>query len=230
MSGSTLSEQAYQHIKKQVFSGKLVPGDRLVNRSIAQEIGASFIPVREAIGRLASEGIVEQVAGAGAFVRLFDRQEIAEIYDARELIEPYAAARAARHITDLELAELKSLLSEWQNLGEKILTTRRGATTKDLDHWLTLNERFHEIMIHASRNRFLAKITANVHVLSQCFAAHRSSPKILSHDLVKSTLETHRELVALLEAGDESAAQALVRKQLEYGRDSVLSFLDQARS
>ena len=95
MSTSTLSEKAYDHIRQQVFSGELGPGDRLVNRALAKQLGTSFIPVREAISRLASEGLVKQVAGAGAFVRSFDRQEISEIYDVRELFEPFAAAQAA---------------------------------------------------------------------------------------------------------------------------------------
>jgi DNA-binding FadR family transcriptional regulator len=76
MSTASLSEKAYQHIRQQVFAGALAPGDRLVNRTLAKQLGTSFIPVREAISRLASEGLVQQVAGAGAFVRTFDRQEI----------------------------------------------------------------------------------------------------------------------------------------------------------
>jgi DNA-binding GntR family transcriptional regulator len=224
---ATLSEKAYQHIRKQVFSGALAPGDRLVNRTLAKQLGTSFIPVREAISRLASEGVVEQVAGAGAFVREFDRQEISEIYDVRELIEPFAAREAARFLTDHELAELESVMAEWEALGETILNRKRGATESDLDLWLKLNERFHSLMIAASRNRILSKITNDVNVLSRCFAAHRGSPRLLSSDTVKSTLGSHRELFELLSSRDSVAAEALVRQQLEYGRESVLTFFDQ---
>ena len=230
MSAATLSEKAYQHIRHQVFAGELAPGAQLVNRTLAKELGTSFIPVREAISRLASEGLVEQVAGAGAFVRVFDRQEISEIYDVRELFEPFAAGQAARFLTDHELAELESLLTEWESVGKTILSRKRGATEADLDRWLELNERFHEVMISASRNRFLAKITRDVNVLSQCFAAHRGSPKLLSQETVRSTLESHRELFELLAARDSAGAEGRLREQLRFGRTSVLAFFDQNRT
>lgn len=229
MSTASLSEKAYHHIRRQVFAGELAPGARLVNRALAKELGTSFIPVREAISRLASEGLVEQVAGAGAFVRTFDRQEISEIYDVRELFEPHAASQAARFLTDHELAELESLLTEWEALGEKILGRKRGATESDLDRWLELNERFHAVMIQASRNRMLSKITKDVNVLSQCFAAHRGSPRLLSEETVKSTLKSHRELFEYLADRDSSRAETKVKEQLKYGRKSVLSFFDQNR-
>lgn len=230
MSTATLSEKAYQHIRHQVFAGKLASGAQLVNRALANEIGTSLIPVREAISRLASEGLVEQVAGAGAFVRKFDRQEVSEIYDVRDLFEPFAAAQAARFLTDHELEELESVLKEWESVGEVILTQQSGATEADLDRWLQLNERFHEVMIKASRNRFLSKITRDVNVLAQCFAAHRGSPKILSEDTVLSTLWSHRELYEHLASRNSEAAEQLVRKQLQDGRTSVLAYFDQNRA
>lgn len=229
MSTVSLSEKAYDHIRNQVFTGKLAPGSRLVNRKLASELGTSFIPVREAISRLASEGVVEQVAGAGAFVREFDRQEISEIYDVRELFEPFAAAEAARLMTTHELSELKALLEGWQNLGDRILGKSRGASIRDMDQWLKINERFHEVMIAASRNRILSKITGEMHVLSQCFAVHRGSPELLSETLIKSTLTSHRKLFKSLEKGDSQTAEALVREALRYGRAAVLAFFDQNR-
>lgn len=227
---TSLSEKAYRHIRRRVFSGDLEPGDRLVNRTLAKELGTSFIPVREAISRLASEGVVQQVAGAGAFVRTISRQEISEIYDVRELFEPYAAGQAARLMTAHELAELESLLREWEELGETVLGRKRGATSADLDRWLEINERFHEVMIAASRNRFLSKVTNDVQVLAACFAAHRGSPRLLSEELIQSTLASHRRLIELLRKGESEAAEKLVREQLQSGRERVLKFFDQNRS
>lgn len=229
MATTSLSEKAYDHIRQMVFSGKLTPGSRLVNRKLADDLGTSFIPVREAISRLASEGVVEQVAGAGAFVRKFDRQEISEIYDVRELFEPFAAGEAARLITSHELSELTALMKEWITLGDRILARKRGATETDLDRWLEINERFHEVMITASRNRVLSKITNELHVLTQCFAAHRGSPKLLSEKLVRSTLKSHSELLKHFENRESAKAESLVRDQLRFGRETVLNFFDESR-
>lgn len=230
MSVSSLSEKAYQHIRQQVILGELSPGDRLVNRSLAEQLGTSFIPVREAISRLASEGLVKQVAGAGAFVRSFDRQEISEIYDVRDLFEPFAAAQAARFLTDHELEELRVLLESWESLGKKILNRKAGASQGDLDRWLEINERFHSLIISASRNRLLSKITNDVNVLSKCFAAHRGSPKLLSEKLVRSTLKTHRQLYEALIKRDSESARKIVCQQLKFGRKSVLNFFDQEQT
>ena len=226
MTAASHSERAYQHIRRRLFSGEWAPGTRLVNRSLASEIGMSLIPVREAISRLVSEGLVDHISGAGAFVRKVDRQELSQLYDVRELFEPHAAAEAARLRTGHELDELNSILAEWESHGKKVLNRKRGATAADLDRWLELNERFHEVLITASRNRFLVKITNDVHVLSQCFAAHRGSPGLLSRELVQSTLQTHGELLKAIEDQDSKSAEAIVRDQLQFGRESVLAFFD----
>lgn len=229
-SPGNLSDKAYEHIRRRVFSGELPPGTRLVNRKLAESIGSSFIPVREAINRLASEGVVDQVAGAGAFVRSFERQEVSEIYDVRELVEPFAAGQAARLMTDHELDELQAVFEDWDRLGRTIIATKRNLTADQLEQWLLLNQRFHEVIITASRNRFLAKIVTDAHVLSRCFAAHRMLPHLLSHALVRSTLKSHRQLLAALAKHDSTAAESVVREQLRIGRKSVLGFLDQQRS
>ena len=70
----SLAEQAYRHIRSKLSNGTFVPGEQLVNRVLATEIGVSVIPVREAINRLATEGLVEHVPGSGAFVRQADSQ------------------------------------------------------------------------------------------------------------------------------------------------------------
>jgi len=94
---------------------------------------------------------------------------------------------------------------------------------------LEINERFHQIMITASRNRILSKITNELHVLSQCFAAHRGSPKLLSEELVRSTIESHVQLLDHLENRSSGKAESLLREQLRFGRQTVLGFFDQTR-
>ncbi len=227
MTTNSLTEKAYQHIRQQVFSGELEPGAQLVNRTLAKKLGTSFIPVREAISRLASEGIVERVAGTGAFVRTFDWQEISEIYDVRILIEPFAAGQAARLMSDHELAELKALMSEWEDLGDTIITRKRGATKSDQDHWSRINQRFHELMIVAARNRFFSKYTNDLQLLSHCFSAHRRAPRVLTKELVRSTIKSHQKLLHHFENRDSEKAESLVREQITSGRKTVLGFFYQ---
>jgi len=125
---------------------------------------------------------------------------------------------------------LRVLLESWESLGKKILNRKADTSQGDLDRWLEINERFHSLIISASRNRLLSKITNDVNVLSKCFAAHRGSPKLLSEKLVRSTLKTHRQLYEALIKRDSESARKIVCQQLKFGRKSVLNFFDQKQT
>lgn len=230
MSVTSQSEIAYTHLRRQLSNGELRPGDRLVNRALADELGMSFIPVREAISRLASEGLVDRIAGAGAFVHEVDRRELSELYDVRLLFEPFAAAEAARHVTAHELREMEAILAEWETTGQAVLARKRGPGPKLLNAWADANERFHERLVEASRNRWLAKLMRELRVVSLCFAAHRQAPGLLTKPIIEAALSSHRELLNCLHAGDTGRAETLVRKLLERGREEVLGYFDQEKS
>ena len=210
----TLNQQAYDIIRRRLFRGELPPGTRLVNRTLAEEIGMSFTPVREAINRLASDGLVEYTHGAGAYVRKLDRQELAQLYDVRMLFEPFAAAEAASHITANEIAEIESLMGRWEELATDISGRTRAATPTQMNTWLEFDERFHELVVTACRNKWIAKIMGDLRVVSQCFAAQRSAPGILTKELVIDTCRSHRKLLDALKNRDPDEASELVKKQL----------------
>jgi DNA-binding GntR family transcriptional regulator len=117
---ASATQRAYDHVRKQLANGELEPGARLVTRSLAQELGISLNPVREALTRLASERLVEHVPGAGTFVRRLDAQEIRDLYGLREAIECHAVAEAVRHISPVELDELDALCAQWRELAERM--------------------------------------------------------------------------------------------------------------
>jgi len=227
MSSITQSEKAYLTLRRRLSRGELAPGTRLVNRTLAHEMGMSFIPVREALSRLASEGLVDHVSGAGTFVRRVNPRELAQLYDVRELFEPFAAAEAARHISPRELEALADVLREWTATGMAILKRKRAPGPKLLNAWIDLDERFHEIIISGSRNPWLAKIMSDLRIVSVCFAAHRQAIGLLTPEIVKRTLRSHDDLLQVLRNGDPPAAEALVRRQLASGREEVLRYFEE---
>ena len=89
-------EAVYRHLKDLLLSGRFSPGERLSEPLLAQELGVSRTPVREALMRLAEEGLVELVPGKGARVRVFAPEEVEEVYGVRALLEGEAAREAAR--------------------------------------------------------------------------------------------------------------------------------------
>ena len=173
----TLTEKSYLHIRQMIVRSELRPGQRLVTRTLADQIGVSLAPVREALYRLATEGLVEHVPGAGAFVRSADAQDLEELYVLRDAVESCAASEAARYISDDQLVELDAIVQDWQAISTAIAGRPEGhASQEELDRWLDNEEQYHEILLRASRNRLLAKVINDYRAISSVFEAQRGGP------------------------------------------------------
>ena len=223
-SASQLSQtqKAYGHLRNRVTSGELAPGTRLVTRNIAKEIGTSLNPVREAIGRLASEGIIEHVPGAGAFVRNPDRQELIELYGMREAIEVFAAAEAARLISEPEINDLQALCDEFHKIA-KAIQSRGEATREESHRWYDLTVHFHQILVDAAHNRYLSKALNQYRLVSGIFEAHRQRRTTETLSTVAITWGRLTRLVRALRKRDPEAASALVRHMIRAGRQRTLA-------
>ena len=199
----TLAEKSYDHIRQMLSSGELAPGNRLVNRALANEIGVSVIPVREAIHRLATEGLVEHIPGSGAFVRKTDPQDLDNLYVLRDALESCAAGEAARYINDHQLHELSSILSEAQDIARQIEQRQtQHATKRQMHAWLDTEQRFHELMIEAARNPLLAKVTHEHRAIGQIFDAQRDDPQLLTYEVAVRTCTGKQALLQALKHRD----------------------------
>ncbi len=218
-------QRAYAHIRRRLLRGDLRPGTRLVNRSLAREAGTSAIPVREAISRLASEGLVEILPGAGAFVRRTDPREIDQLYDLREALEPLAAEQAVRNAGPAHLAELDALLRSWGELMSRIPSKGQAhASRAQMDRWLDHDERFHAIVFDAAGNPWLTRVAASIRLVALAFAAHRPEPALLTPAVAARTLKNHAALVDAIRKRDVRAARDWMTTQLREGRDHVVAY------
>ena len=206
--------------------GELAPGERLVTRTLADSMGVSLAPIREALNRLATEGLIAHIPGAGAFVKEADRQELEELYVLRDATESCAAAEAARYISPQQLEELDAIVEDWQEIATKVSHNSRGqATKKQLNKWLDLEEEFHEILIDASRNRLLAKVIRENRAIAAVFEAQRGDPSILTSEVAMRTCRHRREFMTALKSRDSEKSRRLMSEQIQIGRKTVLSFL-----
>ena len=222
----TLSEKAYGFIRQKLALGDLPPGKRLVNRTLASEIGVSVIPVREAIQRLASEGFVDHVPGSGAFVRTTDPHDLDNLYVLRDALESCAAGEAARYITEHQLEELESILDESQTLAQQIKQqSKRHATKRQINAWLDAEQRFHELLIEAARNPLLAKVTHEHRAIGQIFDAQRDDPQLLTSAVATQTCLGKQKLLEALKKRDHKIARMLMSEQIQRGRKQVLRHL-----
>jgi DNA-binding GntR family transcriptional regulator len=220
---NTLTDIAYAGLRRKLATGELRSGQRIVNRTVAKQLKVSQTPLREALNRLASEGIVEYVPGAGAYVSTISRQELLDLYDLREHIEPFAAAQAARQITEAEILELHSLCDDWLRIARTIRDEHRTAATPDeMAQWNDNEERFHALLLDASRNRWLVKIAKNLRLLSFAFAVQRKSPQLLGVHEAAVTWRDHLRITRALVRRDAVATESIVRQHIATGRQHVV--------
>lgn len=203
------AERAYRHVQARIVDGKLPAGAFLVEQDIAADIGVSRTPVREALQRLHTEGLIDWEDRRRAVVRAFDEAEIDECFELRALWEGYAAGRAASRIDAASLAQLKALATNMEEIVEK--QGRDSART-----FAVLNDQFHDVIIVAAaspRVRELLKPLLQV----QLVLARRFRAAIESY-LQRSCLH-HREIIAALEARDPAWAEAQMRTHLLSARN-----------
>jgi len=222
----TQSERTYRELRRKVLTGELEAGTQLVNRTLAQAMEVSLAPVREAIIRLATEGLVEHVPGAGAFVRKSSKQDLEELYVLREAVESCAAAEAARNITQNQLDTLEEVLGEFEAILSTIRREKsRMATKATFGRWLDCEERFHRIVVEAARNRLLAKVIEDYTALGQVFGIQRHWAAILTLAIAEETYREHTAIAAALRNRDADTARRLMCDHIQKGRKTVLDYL-----
>jgi len=221
----TLTERAYQLLRRKVLRGELQPGAQLVNRTLAEELGVSLAPLREAIHRLATEGLVQHIPGAGAFVRKLTRQDLEDLYVLREAIESCAAAEAARYISPAQLDELDGICREGAAITDQIRRQKKQVATDELlDRWLDHEERFHALVVEAARNRLLQKVVLEHRALTRVFEVQRQRSTILTLAIAEETCRGHAALVEALRQRDADRVRQLMGAHIRRGHQTVLEF------
>ncbi len=144
-----LREMVFESLREAIILGRLKPGERLMEIQLAEEMGVSRTPVREAIRKLELEGFVVMVPRKGAYVAGVSVKDIADVFEVRSALEGLAAGLAAERITEEEMEELEKTILQLSG-EEDILTVVK----KD-------NE-FHELIYKASRNHRLTQIITHL--------------------------------------------------------------------
>jgi DNA-binding GntR family transcriptional regulator len=178
-------EQAYQKLQQAIQSGALKPGTRLRENELAEWLGSSRTPIREALNRLQTEGLIVQEPRRGMIIAELDHNAIAELYVMREVLEGTAARLAARHASDVEVAMLREIAE------------RDKATENDPIKLAKNNRLFHETLYRAAHNRYLLKtlslLRESMALLGQTTLAlpGRSDAAFEEHDAIVAAIERH---------------------------------------
>lgn len=189
---------AYRRVLEDIRSGLLSPGARLRETELAERLGISRTPVREAIRQLEADGLVIHLPRQGATIRSLDYQEVIELYEMRTVLEGTAARLAARAASDIEIAELAALNAELQ-------ATPAGHQNQEL------NRQFHRTLLDAARNRFLVKSMSALQKTLLILGPSTLSDPERAVDAVAE----HAAVLAALQARDGNAAEIAMRRHVE---------------
>jgi DNA-binding GntR family transcriptional regulator len=209
----SLAEFAYTTMREILREGRLKPGEHLPETDIADWLGISRTPVREAVRRLISEGLLANGPWNGAIVAEPDFQQLVELYAVRESLEGTAAALAAQHASTAEIKHLSGILE------------REKAAKRDPRRLVEINFDFHHRLYCAAHNRYLLQ---SLNLVVDTLGLLRHSTFVLSGS-AKAAHDQHKRIIAAIEKRSpeeaEAAARQHVREALELrlqlaGRDA----------
>lgn len=197
------TDVAYRSIRARIMSGELKDGERLIEQTLASDMGLSRTPVREAIKRLILEGFVERGDGYSTRVADSSHEEIDQIFEIRRRLECYAVERACQFATEEEIDRLGRLA---KNMAE--LTPPFGPG--DYERLAAMNADYHRTVADAARSPRLKAILAmavDVGIVARTYKTYSD------HDLVRST-QHHIELVDALRARSASWASSVMSSHI----------------
>lgn len=210
-----LRELVCENIRQAIIDGTFSPGERLMEIQLADEMGVSRTPVREAIRKLELEGFVVMIPRHGTYVADISIRDITEIYEIRTCLDVLSAGLAAERITDEELEALNRLLVE---IGQYI-------AENDMEKIVEADTAFHDILYQASRNERLRSIINN---LREQLTGIRGRSMSYPGRLVE-TMDEHRALVDSIAARDVERAQNAARVHIENAEHTLMKSLTMAK-
>jgi DNA-binding GntR family transcriptional regulator len=207
------SEVVYRLLREAILTGEMRPGQRIVMDALAARLGISKIPIREALGRLGAEGLVETTPHVGARVSAPPTiRELRDIYAVRAWLEAMAARAAALALGARDVMRLRAILAREMRLGTRPL--ERTVYTR-------LNREFHTTIFRAARNQLLERLCEE---LLDRSARYRASAGALQTQHTE-LLREHQAIVESLERHDAGRAGALMRRHVEGGLRRLEQFL-----
>lgn len=205
------AESCYEQIKRQIITNVLQPGESIDERRLAEMLGVSRTPVREALLRLKTEGFIDIMPRRGAVIRSISIAELGNLYEVVTALEVMVAGLIAeRGASKVEIAALEQACKDMSEAAE----------AEDHEAWTRADEKFHQLLLDFSLNPALKKAGIFYRELSQRahFVADRARPP----GTEKISIANHKALVKLIKAGDADGARANHLEQRNTGSQKLL--------
>jgi DNA-binding GntR family transcriptional regulator len=210
----SIRERAYLLIQQKIARGELRPGSSVSELSLAQELGSSRTPIREALGQLAAEGLLEQTPNRGAVVVQLKRQDIVDLYELREALEVYAVGKAARRVNSpQEMKRLQALADEILTLRDELKESGQNQlSAKQMHRFIACDLGFHTLLVRMAANARILKIVNETRLLIRIFAFHRNR-----HDaqLLDQIYRQHCDVLGAVARHDPETGMRLLASHIQ---------------
>lgn len=219
VSRDTLQDQVYRQIREALMSGRFQPGQKLTIRGLAEALGSSPMPVREALNRLSAENAFEVTETARLRVPMMTPERLREIRDVRVALEGLLAEKAVVLINDADLADISQLCGQMQKAADNV----------DVALYLWTNFAFHRRIYAVAKAELIVAAVENFWLhIGPCFALVAPDRAHLQR-----SMEAHNRIVEALAARDGAAARAAVTDDIMQAADSLTRLIansDRSRS
>jgi DNA-binding GntR family transcriptional regulator len=212
-----LSQKVFESVREAILSGALPPGSRLVERRLAEELEVSHIPVREALARLADDGLVERNARRGSWVASLSLDDLDEISSLRVLLEQFVVVRVQERWNDAAERRLRAIVTDM----------RKAAAAGDIDRVRHDDRIFHEALWELADHRTLLELAAKLRGRINSF--FRAATLALSLDELAQHAASHDDLLDAIASSVPRRARRAMELHIMTATRRVRETLDGAR-
>ncbi len=229
---SVNTDVAYEYIRKKILSGEYFPGKSLMTETLAKDIKVSRTPVRDALRKLETDGLVTIRAHLGASVKRMQLKEFREMCDLRLALECHAAGLAALNHSDADLREIQFALEAMRRLTDQII--RAPEEQPLLGDMQREDVRFHIAIMTAAKNDLMKKEILRLHLINRVVMIPSVTSTVTSKSETDArrrvVLAKHDEIYAAIAKGDAVAAKHEMEFHLQEWIDSTMLSMTRAES
>lgn len=214
--GVSVREKTYDYLKSNILSGRLVPGERLAEEHLAEELGVSRTPVREALHKLEQEGLIEPLESRGFCVPHDSPEEIEDLFDIRTVLEGYTLKIICERITDKQIEKLEEMIDK----AEDALRRKR------IDEVFKWNTQFHDTLhsLVADKRRFHSLI-----VNMRKYVLRYRKDTLQNLGAAKRAIDGHRQILLALKLKDPELCERVMRIHIRQSKEDALQTNREAR-
>lgn len=204
----TTTELVVDVLRARILSGDIPPGSALRQELVAEELGVSRIPVREALRLLSAEGLVETIPHRGAFVSTLSRADVREFFEIRARMEPWLLREAVAHMTDADFARAEQIVAEMDGVETAL--------------WGQFNWQLHESLYQAAQRPAALGIVRMLHEKSERYFRFQ----VVNAPIRLQAHQEHMALIALCREGRLDEAEAALQRHIEGAATQILGIVD----